>query len=137
MMSIWWRTESSPQLNAILVFAVAFTAVVVPGNGMVSLKLHLKTYSSPFDVCARGDVGLTDNSIQVQYRLIEQETAVSEWNTLDKIDPKIGFNGTLELPMKVVWRVCSSDCFSWSMEGEAVTAGGWKKRLSWEMIVLT
>ena len=60
-----------------------------------SLRLDIVNHSNS-DPCNGGNVGLTDTSIQVQYRIIR--TKVSEWKTLDEIDPIIGFNGTLDLP---------------------------------------
>ena len=76
-----------------------------PGGGgttggvrMVSLKLEVRSHpSNARDACSGGDAGLTETSIYVEYRLI-QGSNFSEWRSLFKIDPKIRFDETLELP---------------------------------------
>ena len=94
-----------------------------------SLRLDIVSHSNR-DPCNGGDVGLTDTSVQVQYRITG--TKVSEWNILDEIDPKIGFNGTLDLSSNessvegVQFRLLQLEHGG----GGAVTAGGWKKQLS-------
>ena len=67
------------------------------GQLMVSLRLNIASHSSPaIDACIGGDVGLTESSVAIQYRLISpQSSPVSEWRFMSEIDPSAGFDGTL------------------------------------------
>ena len=91
-------------LNAIvLALAIALPASV-GGQGsvqIVSFRLEIESMTSnATDACNGGDVGLTNTSVLVQYRLTNspQGTTLTEWRFLAEIDPKIGLDETLELP---------------------------------------
>ena len=68
---------------------------------MVSLRLEIESMTSnATDACNGGDVGLTNTSVLVQYRLTSspQGETVTEWRFLAEIDPKIELNDILDLP---------------------------------------
>ena len=80
--------------------AVTLVVILFLGNAagqqMVSLRLNIVPLSASPPSCIGGDVGLTDYSVEVQYRLISpQNPPVSEWRFVSEIDPSVGFDGTL------------------------------------------
>ncbi len=85
--------------NSYLIVILAYLALIANGKTTVSLRLQVVSYSSAAtDACIGGDVGLTGNSILVQYRLITSLRRTTEWRLLDEIDPQRGLNGTFDLP---------------------------------------
>ena len=91
--------SESCQPNFALAIVVAVLVSVEAQE--LSLRLQVSAYSSTAtDACVGGDVGLTDTSVSVQYRLasVPQGTTLSDWKVLSEIDPKIGYHETLDLP---------------------------------------
>ena len=82
--------------TATILLTAVFLALA-KGQSVVSLRLQVVSYSfDAEDACIGGDVGLTETSVLVQYRLITSvQSATTDWRVLAKIDPNIGFNETL------------------------------------------
>ena len=90
----------------------------------LSLRLCVVSYTSDAEhACIGGDVGLTDTSVLVQYRLDSEPS----WIDVADINPKQGFNDTLHLhPRSSQLRLLQLEhgggsCNCWSVEEASIT----------------
>ena len=127
-----------------VILVVTFFLENVAGQQVVSLRLNIVSqFTRSAASCIGGDVGLTDFSVAVQYRLIPpQNPPVSEWRTVSEIDTSVGFDGTLSFTTdgssedSVQFRLLQlqhggGDCNCWTvLEASAAINGGQNDTLS-------